>query len=390
MESVEAVTAGKAAKQKPLRDVVRGLQGKLCGAFVERERVVKGLLLALIARQHVLLLGPPGTAKSALSNALTLSIGGATHFSWLLTRFSTPEELFGPVSLTALKADRFERQPAGKLPEASIAFLDEVFKANSAILNALLTLLNERVWHNGGLVACPLESVVGASNELPESDELAALYDRFVLRFWVEPIKSADLLARMFLAPEVTFEPVITLDQLHAAQREAAAIKVSPDFATLLATIRTELGKQSVLASDRRYRQALSVLRAAAWLEGDSEVTVDQLPVLADVLWSEAGQRPQIVAELAKYEQSDTREAAEVRDAIRALIAALPNGENETRKNMLIRLLSEGRQAETKIGKLIETAKPGRTVEKLREVRNQLIEDLRRPRDEARVRLGLG
>ncbi len=388
METID-VAPPAPAKKRDLRAVVQGLQQTLCAAFVERDRVVRGLLLALLARQHVLLLGPPGTAKSALSNALCASIGGATHFSWLLTRFSAPEELFGPVSLSALKADRFERQPAGKLPLAHIAFLDEIFKANSAILNALLTLVNERAWHNGGTVRVPLETVVGASNELPESDELGALYDRFLLRFWVEPIKSADLLAKMFVAPEVEFKPVLSLEELHTIQREVAAVKIPGDFAALLATVRQDLTSKSILASDRRYRQALSVLRAAAWLDGDTEVSSDVLGDLADMMWSEAAQRPLLVAALAPFQQGDAKEAEDIRDAVRALIAKLPATEAE-RMGALTRAATEGRTAEEKVNRLLARAKEGRGKEKIRKVRDQLIADLVPLRAEARERLRLG
>ena len=162
------------------------IRAQLQARFLERDDVVHGLLAALVAREHVLVLGPPGTAKSMLAAELCSRVDGASLFSWLLTRFSTPEELFGAISLKALEDDRYVRVTDGRLPEAHIAFLDEVFKANSAILNSLLALMNERVFHNGGVAnPTPLQTLVGASNELPEGEELDALFDRFLLRFWV-------------------------------------------------------------------------------------------------------------------------------------------------------------------------------------------------------------
>jgi MoxR-like ATPase len=140
----------------------------------------------VLAGEHVLLLGPPGTAKSALVRAIAQAFGG-TYFERLLTKFSTPEELFGPISLKALEQDRYQRVTAGKLPEAEFAFVDEVFKANSAILNSLLTAMNERLFHNDGApTQMPLVALFGASNELPEGKELEALFDRFLLRFDVQ------------------------------------------------------------------------------------------------------------------------------------------------------------------------------------------------------------
>ena len=139
----------------------------------------------------MLLLGPPGTAKSELGRRLSRICQG-TYFERLLTRFSVPEELFGPLSMTALEQDKYVRQTKGYLPEASVAFIDEIFKANSAILNSLLTILNERLFDNGATrTAVPLICLVGASNELPESEELDALYDRFLLRYPVSQVSSS-------------------------------------------------------------------------------------------------------------------------------------------------------------------------------------------------------
>eukprot|EP00977_Amphora_coffeiformis_P017874 scaffold5999_cov149-Amphora_coffeaeformis.AAC.11 len=163
--------------------------------LVEREEESRLVVLGLISREHVLLLGPPGTGKSALGRRLSKLCEGK-FFQRLLTRFTTPEEIFGPLSLRALENDEYRRCTEGFLPTASVAFLDEIFKANSAILNTLLTILNERQFDNGAgkRETCQIRCVVGASNEMPETDELDALYDRFLLRKEVLPVSDEGIM----------------------------------------------------------------------------------------------------------------------------------------------------------------------------------------------------
>src|SRR5579883_1384266 len=150
--------------------------------FLGKDEVIRLLLVATIAGEHAVLIGPPGTAKSALIRTFARRMN-ARYFEYLLTRFTEPNEIFGPVDIAAFREGRYERRVEGMLPDAEVVFLDEVFKSNSAILNALLTLLNERRYTSGGrVVRCPLLSAFGASNEVPSDETLEAVYDRFLLR----------------------------------------------------------------------------------------------------------------------------------------------------------------------------------------------------------------
>src|SRR5215472_7290769 len=146
--------------------------------FLGKSEVIRLLLVAVLAGEHAVLIGPPGTAKSALIRTFARLLH-ARYFEYLLTRFTEPNEIFGPVDIAAFREGRYERRTEGMLPDAEVVFLDEVFKSNSAILNALLMLLNERRFASGPRVMqCPLLSAFGASNEVPGDDALTAIYDR--------------------------------------------------------------------------------------------------------------------------------------------------------------------------------------------------------------------
>src|SRR5690349_21877038 len=210
---------------------IQQFRQELNARFPERRDVIDGALCAVLAGEHVLLLGPPGTAKSALVRALAQAFGGR-YFERLLTKFSTPEELFGPISLKALEQDRYARVVSDKLPEAHFAFVDEVFKANSAILNSLLTAMNERLFHNDGApLAMPLVSLFGASNELPDGKELEALFDRFLLRFDVQYLRRAACFRSVVTGPEPVAGVLFPFQTLLDAQ--AAAVSVTLTDATV-------------------------------------------------------------------------------------------------------------------------------------------------------------
>lgn len=272
--------------------------------LVERRQVLRLSLLGALAGEHTLLIGPPGTAKSALARRIHLAFRDARYFERLLTRFTVPEELFGPLSIRALEEDRYERHVAGFLPDAEVAFIDEVFKANSAILNALLTLLNEREFDNGaGRLHCPLISVIGATNQVPEDEVAEAFFDRFLLRLVVGPVSADGFRALLGCDGRSGAEGVATCGpsaqpgapsaagdgrdarqppladdlQLGAADRAAltaAALQVTLPEEVLdrLSELRAWLAAQAHYVSDRRWVKIGHLLRMAAASEGRATV----------------------------------------------------------------------------------------------------------------------
>lgn len=318
--NLQVVTQNQSSPRQRLEQ----LRQELRHAFLEREHIIDGFLSALLSRQHILLLGPPGTAKSALAQELCKAFDGAEYFSWLLTRFSTPEELFGPISLSGLQQDRFERKVEGKLPEAHITFLDECFKANSAILNALLTIINEREFHNNGHpVQCPLISVVGASNELPESEELEALFDRFALRYWVQYISDTSNMRRLLSAHNPVVSTRLTLTELEQLQQEAAQIAIPDTTIEGIIAIKSRLEDEGFRSSDRRWRQSLGVLKAYAYLEGDAEVNEEHFDLLPNALWREPKDRQAISGIIASVGNPLSVKSLEILDAAQEAVNEL-------------------------------------------------------------------
>src|SRR5271168_1644213 len=195
--------------------------------FLGKDEVIRLLIVAAIAGEHAVLIGPPGTAKSALIRTFSRLLD-ARYFEYLLTRFTEPNEIFGPVAIAAFREGRYERRTEGMLPTAEIVFLDEVFKSNSAILNALLTLLNERRYASGGhVLKCPLLSAFGASNEVPSDETLTAIYDRFILRIRNDNLDAyhfQDLLQKgldheVLQMTDAPVQPVVAARELAELQR---------------------------------------------------------------------------------------------------------------------------------------------------------------------------
>ncbi|MEM1633403.1 MAG: AAA family ATPase [Sulfolobales archaeon] len=272
--------------------LLQRFRDELVKPFVGREEEARVIVLALVTGEHAVLIGEPGTAKSALIRRAAQLLN-ARFFMYLLTKFTEPSELFGPLDLTALKEGRYVRITRGKLLEAEIAFLDEIFKANSAILNSILTILNERIFYDGYTeIRVPLWSLFGASNEVPDDPELDALYDRMLLRQYVKPVLEdywRDLLDYEWRYEKASLsegkvEAIMCIDDLKSI-RALLLEKIDLEgIKNKLLKIYSIFEGKGVHITDRRKGKALKIIAASAFLEGRLEAVEQDLLSLKYVI----------------------------------------------------------------------------------------------------------
>jgi MoxR-like ATPase len=281
------------------------VKSEVNAALIEREREVDLMLIGLVSRQNVLFVGVPGTGKSMLAEAIIKAVG-LLGFCQLMHKFLPPEEILGPVKLSGLKRDVYERMVGGMLPEAEVAFLDEIWKSSPALLNTLLRLLNEREFMNGtvGMIKCPLEFAIAASNEWPIGDgyeTLGALFDRFLIRATINPVSKGRRRDLLFgVLPEV--KTVSSMAEVKKSQKWARDIKWTADAEDGLEDVLDALAGEGIIVGDRRSRAAVSVVSATAALSGKANVEREHLEVLQHVLWAVPDQErktAEIVCKLA-------------------------------------------------------------------------------------------
>lgn len=313
------------------------LLGEMNRGIYEKETEISLSLLAALAGESIILLGPPGVAKSMVARQLKTAFREAQSFEYLMSRFSTPDEIFGPVSIQKLKtSDTYERAVEGYLPTADVVFLDEIWKAGPAIQNTLLTVINEKIFRNGNReMHLPLKLLVAASNELPAKGEgLEALWDRFVIRIESRPIKLEKNFRAMlldshadFLGPtdftdstdfsgftgglgHADFADNADFSDLKITSEEYAEwtecidkIGVKIEVLDAISAIRKSLRavnvdeaaeRRNIYVSDRRWKNIVRLLRTSAFMQDREEVDICDLLPIYHCLWQEPEERDAI------------------------------------------------------------------------------------------------
>uniref|UniRef100_A0A7C2VFT0 AAA family ATPase n=1 Tax=Ignisphaera aggregans TaxID=334771 RepID=A0A7C2VFT0_9CREN len=372
-----------ATSREELLKLLPRILAELAKPFVGREEEAKVVLLALLTKEHAVLIGEPGTAKSALIRRVA-QILNMKYFIYLLTRYTEPAELFGPLDINALKEGKYVRITTNRLPEAEIVFLDEIFKANSAILNTLLTIMNERLFYDGYTeIRVALWSLFGASNEVPEDPELEALYDRFLLRHYVKPVSEdmwRDLLRRAWDIERLGYEkPAIRINRqvLEEIHRLVLEVDLSPIESKLL-KIFSVLESKNIHLTDRRKGKALKVIAAHAILSGRMEVTEEDLMALKFVVAHDIDDFERvniILSEELKTAYRYFRELEEIQRNVREVYNYILSFPNVTSRFVEYRLLEIYRDLESTRDRVLAMARES-SDEKVQKKVSEVVEDI--------------
>ena len=265
----------------------------LCQDLQERDEAIKLAMLALLSNESIFLLGPPGVAKSLVARKIRDVIVGATNFEYLMNKFSTPDEIFGPISLKKLDEDIYERKVAGYLPSAHIGFLDEIWKASPSIQNTLLTIINEKLYQNGNqVISVPLLLLIAASNELPQKNQgLEALYDRFTIRLFVNNIHSMyafrELLDGQNQSTPLEDDQKLSINEINSLQKIAPSIRLDDETFFFIETLKQKIASldNPPYISDRRWKKIMNVLRIATVASDEVIIQPHHWILVQNMVW---------------------------------------------------------------------------------------------------------
>lgn len=337
------------------------LEEELNGKYINRNNEIRGLLVTMLARGNMVLLGQAGTAKTDMVQTLARSIK-SDCFETILTRTSSPEELFGAYDIKELEQGRYVRNIDNTLASAEFGFVDEVFKCNSAVLNGLLGVMAQRTFRNGNSTPSPipLQLLVGASNELPEGGadgELSALWDRFEMRFVVDYIKDERSFLKL-LEMGASLEPktVVDMKDVITAQGEAKDIGIA-NVEQVIIGIWKRLKEEGLSVSDRKWRNSLKYLRANAWLEGRTTVEEDDVEILKNMLWQSPEQIKVVRKVVGEFANPDNNKAQELGDIAEELVSQLKQFTDDDEKNRQDYGTTKALKASEVHSKLVRTRK---------------------------------
>ena len=352
--------------------------------FMERDAVIDCMMYALVSGQSMLMLGDPGTAKSAITYELCSRIENGKYFQWMLNKTSDPSEILGPYSIKEMENDKFMRITTGKLPEAHIAFIDECFKANAPVLNILLPIMNEKIFYNDGKPNnIPLMTMIGASNEGPEDESLNAFYDRFLFRINVHYVKDAANKKRMYTnfinnrrgLGNLTSKTTITIEEIQALTEASKSIAVPKEIINKFVKFINDLDKQTIHISDRRQNECFKILQASAIVHGRQQVGIDDFKSLIYVLWDKEEQIPLIESTITKMINPFDDKFKGFKDNFNIIKKDIESCTDENEKsNKSLEAKGSIEKLTSKLNKLINDAsKNGKDIKEFTDFRDEMV-----------------